>query len=513
MKVWVKSLENSYAEKIVYRYTEFEKLDWMTPETKKKAIEKLEAFTKKIGYPDKWKNIQDVRDQAKDTYYANLKSAERHAYKGNDDAINYGAIGAVIGHEIHMLMMIREWPVYCMACLVKALAATAPKTYVAKTAQKPVVSGDATQQNGQESLGKIEFEETAFDFGQVKLRYSFRSECILWLLTNKTALYYSKSPVLPGKKGEVKVAFDSKGQAGIQYAESPDNKAFHPLQSDTDTANIQVDLSGLKNRNWIVFSNQIGFINRQFPNVNRWTQRKVPIKAAYSVIFAKQYAPSGKDVSKIEFWETDTIRGTGINADIRTMAYLDRNQKANINVYPAYAEVTIPVGELTEKVMELPIKVENAEKYTSVRTLPTKVKRDFEAVVDTEDWEENRVPNLPVIITKKPPYCKSGRRPEKTKQTRDQPICDIGLQEGIGAVRRPEGYYCRYGDFYIDALEPVRVDVVSHAHADHATKGHAQIIATEARVAFMQFRYSKQPLNTFLVKRFLKKSFNIAEVV
>ncbi|WP_293918030.1 MULTISPECIES: exonuclease [unclassified Sphingobacterium] len=79
-------------------------------------------------------------------------------------------------------------------------------------------------------------------------------------------------------------------------------------------------------------------------------------------------------------------------------------------------------------------------------------------------------------------------------------------------VRRPEGYYCRYGDFYIDALEPVRIDVVSHAHGDHATKGHAQIIATEATAAFMQYRYSKQPLNTFLVKRF-EESFNIAEVV
>ncbi|QQT24820.1 hypothetical protein I6J02_13855 [Sphingobacterium spiritivorum] len=259
-------------------------------------------------------------------------------------------------------------------------------------------------------------------------------------------------------------------KAGIQYVNLPDNKAFHPLQSDTvslkvemsgwklllsrfrqDTANIQVDLSGLKNRNWIVFSNQIGFINRQFPNdkhvvsvspdtlyfdFSKQTQRKVPIKAVYSVDFAKQYGIIGdtrslpeyvtitgplEDVANIESWETDTIRGTGINADIRTMAYLDRNQKANINVYPAYAEVTIPVGELTEKVMELPIKVENAEKYTSVRTLPTKVKviilvslkdynkwtqRDFEAVVDIEDWEENRVPNLPVILTKIPPYCK-----------------------------------------------------------------------------------------------------------
>jgi putative endopeptidase len=123
-----------------------EKLDWMTPETKKKAQAKLAAFIKKIGYPDKWKKYDDV-EISKSTYYANLQSAKKHAYKemvdklgkevdktewfmtpptvnayynpafneivfpagilqfpffdfNADDAINYGAIGAAIGHEM-----------------------------------------------------------------------------------------------------------------------------------------------------------------------------------------------------------------------------------------------------------------------------------------------------------------------------------------------------------------------------------------------------------------------------
>lgn len=259
-------------------------------------------------------------------------------------------------------------------------------------------------------------------------------------------------------------------KASMSYVNLPENKAFHPLQSDTvsvrirmsgwkvfmerlhpDTAKIQVDLSGLKSRNFIVFGNQIGFINRQFPtdkqviavspdtlyfDFSKQTQRKVPVKAVESLTFQRQYGVIGEtrtnpeyvtitgpleDVASIEYLETDTIKGKDVNTDVRTVAYLNKQQRTNITIYPTFAEVIVPVGEITEKVIELPIKVENSKGYTSVRVLPSKVRatillavkdynkytsRDFEAVVDLDAWKDHKVSSLPVIITKIPDYVK-----------------------------------------------------------------------------------------------------------
>lgn len=122
------------------------KLSWMAPETKVKAREKLAAFTQKIGYPDKWRDysaLNVVRGDAVGNairatefeYNRNLakigKPVDRsewgmtpqtvNAYANPlmnevvfpaailqppffdpnaDDAVNYGGIGAVIGHEL-----------------------------------------------------------------------------------------------------------------------------------------------------------------------------------------------------------------------------------------------------------------------------------------------------------------------------------------------------------------------------------------------------------------------------
>jgi putative mRNA 3-end processing factor len=44
-------------------------------------------------------------------------------------------------------------------------------------------------------------------------------------------------------------------------------------------------------------------------------------------------------------------------------------------------------------------------------------------------------------------------------------------------VQRPEGLYCPPGDFYIDPWRPVDRAVITHAHADHARRGHGHYLA------------------------------------
>jgi putative endopeptidase len=123
-----------------------EGLDWMSPETKKKALEKWAAFTPKIGYPNKWRDWSGYKT-SRDSYVGNILAGIEFNYQYNlakigkpvdktewgmspqtvnayynpqqneivfpaailqppffdpkaDDALNYGGIGAVIGHEM-----------------------------------------------------------------------------------------------------------------------------------------------------------------------------------------------------------------------------------------------------------------------------------------------------------------------------------------------------------------------------------------------------------------------------
>jgi len=135
----VNNLEQALAARI-------DKLDWMSDSTKQKAKEKLFAMTKKIGYPDKWRDYSNITI-VKGNYFQNVVSAASGNYQYDmaklnkpvdrtewfttpstvtaynnpsaneivfpaailqppyfdnnaDDALNYGGIGMVIGHEM-----------------------------------------------------------------------------------------------------------------------------------------------------------------------------------------------------------------------------------------------------------------------------------------------------------------------------------------------------------------------------------------------------------------------------
>ena len=122
-----------------------ENLDWMSAETKQKALAKWQTFLPKIGYPEKWRDWSGLKISP-DNYFANVRSARQYNYDYDiakigkptdrlewrmtpqtvnayysptdntinfpaailqppffdfkaDDALNFGGIGAVIGHE------------------------------------------------------------------------------------------------------------------------------------------------------------------------------------------------------------------------------------------------------------------------------------------------------------------------------------------------------------------------------------------------------------------------------
>ena len=64
-------------------------------------------------------------------------------------------------------------------------------------------------------------------------------------------------------------------------------------------------------------------------------------------------------------------------------------------------------------------------------------------------------------------------------------------------IARPEGLYCQPGDFYIDPWRPVARAVITHAHADHARRGHGHYLAAAPGAGVLRARLGADlPLQT-----------------
>lgn len=76
----VEAVRTAYAERI-------RKLDWMSPATKAKALQKLAAVTRKVGYPDKWRDYSALQ-VGRDSWAQNEMNARRWAF--NDEVSKFG---------------------------------------------------------------------------------------------------------------------------------------------------------------------------------------------------------------------------------------------------------------------------------------------------------------------------------------------------------------------------------------------------------------------------------------
>ena len=228
--------------------TSIRELDWMTDETRTQALEKLSKFTPKIGYPDIWKDYSALEIE-KDDLVGNLQRSAHVVYQQQlekqkgpvqkhewqmtpqtvnayynpplneivfpaailqppffdlyaDDAVNYGAIGAVIGHEIGHGFddsgstfdgdgVLRNWWTEADAAEFKKRTARLIDQY---SAFKPY---DDINVNGEFTLG-----ENIGDLGGLSIA----------LLAYRISLDGQEAPVMDGFTGEQRV-FLGYGQA------------------------------------------------------------------------------------------------------------------------------------------------------------------------------------------------------------------------------------------------------------------------------------------------------------
>jgi YbbR domain-containing protein len=256
----------------------------------------------------------------------------------------------------------------------------------------------------------------------------------------------------------------------LDFRNTPQKRAFHSLQSDTVNAmvngsgwdmlfskmntgntSITVDLQTLEDKSYVVLSSQLDQINSKresgqqisrfnpdtlyFDFSNRKVKR-IPVHLVSVIKYQHQFFQSDNItlkpayviingpsiiIDKITEWNSDTLKMDSVDETINTRINLQPVKEGNMSVYPKNVQVTVPVDEFTEKVLEIPVKVINNHNFQDVKIFPQKVKITFatslnrykeidedffEATADLDLWRLHGYKVLPVVLSKIPQYCR-----------------------------------------------------------------------------------------------------------
>ncbi len=255
----------------------------------------------------------------------------------------------------------------------------------------------------------------------------------------------------------------------LDFNNTPQRRAFHPLQSDTITVTvngtgwdalfsrmgggkpINVDLHTLENKSFLVLSAQKDQINNRresdkqiisfmpdtlyFDFSNRKVKR-IPVNLITSIKYRHQFFQSGNLtlnpayviingpsnlIDGINSWNSDTLKMDSVDENINTHVNLQPVKEGNLSIYPKNIQANIPVDEFTEKELQIPVKLINNRGDDDVKIFPQKVKITFmislsrfaevdedmfEATADLDLWRKNGYKTLPVKVSKAPDYCR-----------------------------------------------------------------------------------------------------------
>jgi len=257
-------------------------------------------------------------------------------------------------------------------------------------------------------------------------------------------------------------------QTLVRFVDLPENRAFHPLQSDTirlqvegsgwqllfsklriNPQSVDIELKGLQRQTFIELSDQIQKINKQVGSTQKVvyihpdtlyfdfsssTFKKIPVILKQDIQFKEQFGISDsikispafvtitgpvKELANIKYWETEQLSLKKVSENVTIKINLKRPSKANITIHPGLVDLSLSIDEFTEKVIEVPVKIQNNKEFRNVKLLPEKVKvtfltalsnypetdkSDFELIVDLNNWKEKEYSQLPIRIIRIPEF-------------------------------------------------------------------------------------------------------------